>query len=67
MTSGERIKAALAAKGWTQEELARETGLTTRSVWAAANDARVRPRTLRRIFDALGLEFESAETQEAAS
>ena len=59
---GEQIVAAREAKGWTQAQLAKETGLTDSTIRKVERGERVRPGTLRRILDEVGVE-PAAEVQ----
>ncbi|MEZ5070726.1 MAG: helix-turn-helix domain-containing protein [Bacteroidales bacterium] len=59
MTTGERIREIRLRKGLTQEDLARKTGISTRTIQRIEQGA-VHPRsfTLQAIADALDVEFE---------
>lgn len=53
---GENVRAARAARGWTQEQLAQESGLATVQVSRIERGVReVRLTTLVRLLDALGV------------
>lgn len=53
---GQRVREARLARGWTQEDLSRETGLATVQVSRIERGVReVRLTTVLRLLDALGL------------
>ncbi|PYU13118.1 MAG: XRE family transcriptional regulator [Acidobacteria bacterium] len=55
---GARIRRLRLQRELTQEELAREVGLTTHTIWRLENDHSFNPRlqTLRAIAEALGVD-----------
>jgi transcriptional regulator with XRE-family HTH domain len=55
---GARIRRLRLQRELTQEELAREVGLTTHTIWRLENDHAFNPRlqTLRAIAEALGVD-----------
>lgn len=57
MTPGERIKAERKRQALSQEAVAYKSGVSYRTVHAAETAA-VRPQTLRKIVEALGLQWD---------
>lgn len=54
----ERIRTARESRGWTQEQLAFHADLAVKTVWTAEGGKRpVTAKTLRRLGDALGIDF----------
>jgi transcriptional regulator with XRE-family HTH domain len=60
--TGHRIVEAREALGWSQAELAERTGFTDNTIRKVERGERVRPGTLRRILDEVGVE-PAAEVQ----
>ena len=60
--TGHRIVEAREALGWSQAELAARTGFTDNTIRKVERGERVRPGTLRRILDEVGVE-PAAEVQ----
>jgi transcriptional regulator with XRE-family HTH domain len=60
--TGHRIVEAREALGWSQAELAERTGFTDNTIRKVERGERVRPGTLRRILDEVGIE-PAAEVQ----
>lgn len=60
--TGQRIVEAREAHGWSQAELAERTGFTDNTIRKVERGERVRPGTLRRILDEVGIE-PAAEVQ----
>src|SRR5690242_6981960 len=52
---GGQIVAAREAKGWTQAQLAKETGLTDSAIRKVERGLHVGPGTLRTVLDAVGI------------
>jgi transcriptional regulator with XRE-family HTH domain len=56
---GERVKRARRRRAWTQEHLAREAGLTVRTLHRVEGEAvEPRPSTLHKLAGALGVRVE---------
>ena len=53
-----RIRAARQARGWTQTELARKSGVSARTIHAVENGKSCRQTTKRRLLNALGVPWE---------
>lgn len=53
-----RIRAARQALGWTQNELARKAGVSTRTIHAVEKGRSCRQATKRHILNALGVPWE---------
>jgi transcriptional regulator with XRE-family HTH domain len=53
-----RIRAARQALGWTQSDLARKAGVSTRTVHAVEKGRQCRQTTKRHILNALGVPWE---------
>lgn len=51
-----KVKTAREAKGWSQQKLASEAGLSYRTVWSLESGKAVSLRTLQLIAPRLGLE-----------
>jgi transcriptional regulator with XRE-family HTH domain len=59
MTTGEKIRAARKARGWTQTELGEKLGVTAQAVNMIENETRGKARvsTMQRCADALGVDW----------
>lgn len=53
------MRAARVERGWTQQELAHHADLAYKTVSTVENGGPCRPKTLRRIGDALGIDLSS--------
>ncbi len=53
-----QLKTARLIKGWTQAELAEKSGLNPIDVWRVENDKFHKPRTVKKIAEALGVDME---------
>jgi DNA-binding XRE family transcriptional regulator len=53
-----RIRAARQAQGWTQDELARKAGVSTRTIHAVEKGRSCRQATKRHILNALAVPWE---------
>ncbi len=53
-----KIMFALAKKGWTQNDLAKEAGMSRTRLSILINGKNCAPRTVLRLSEALGLEIE---------
>jgi transcriptional regulator with XRE-family HTH domain len=62
VTFGAMVRAARAAKGWTQDDLVEESGIsrTTISRWERGDGGRYDPDQVRAVFKALGLDIREA-------
>jgi len=53
-----RIRAARQARGWTQNELARKSGVSARTIHAVENGKSCRQATKRLLLNALGVPWD---------
>lgn len=62
VTFGALVRTARLAKGWTQDDLVEESGVSRSTItrWEGGNGGRYDPDQVRAVFDALGLDIREA-------